>query len=331
MRLEKKTTATLLIAMFMVSIFAISAYAVEGTHLLATGDPGTEDRIVVDMPTGFTLGDLKTISWSVYMEYGYPLHVDIILGTDIDGNDINIDSLTAEIGENDNPLNKEWVELQLGYEYQVWHKTFEYADRVGDSVVDDETVLWVTRHGAGCDDAPYGTLAELKAGTVHPGPSPDPTIIINENVVVLRLEFEIDNWLGSAEAYLQDIKINSKCEVSLETTVRSPMTSISVTPTSVDFGQTVLGKISTTQTVTIDNIGETHVMVTAELLEDDGFYASYLILSSPGVPSGPVSVWSHDYIGSGGSTGVDFKLIVSRNAEAGVHTAVLVFWAEEIF
>ena len=54
-RLREKTTATLLIAIFMISVFAVAAYAIEGTFLDADGTTGTEDRIVIDMPVGFTL------------------------------------------------------------------------------------------------------------------------------------------------------------------------------------------------------------------------------------------------------------------------------------
>ena len=179
---------------------------------------GNEARIVIPMPEGTTLGNIETISWWVYAVTGYPPHIDIILADDIDGT-ANIDSLTAEVASNSNPEDLPWSDLQESYSYDTWLRTLEISGGTGVSEIDGSTTFWVTRHGAGTADAPYGTLDELKAGTVHyPDREPDydgvpdvdPDIEINDDVVVLRLEIEIDDWVVKSEAYVDDITIHDK-------------------------------------------------------------------------------------------------------------------------
>lgn len=309
----------------MISAFAV-AYATEGTHLIVPSEAvpiGIEDSIVIDMPEGFTLGDLITISWAVYMECGYPLHVDIILGTDIDGDPNNIDSLTAEIAENDNPDNREWLgDLENGYTYDAWLKTFEYSDGNGDPVVDDNTILWVTRHGSGCDNAPYGTLAELKAGQVT---NNDPTITIDSNVVVLRLEFEIDNWLGAAEAYVRDIQVNGQSgTVSMTVLVEeAPVISISVSPTTIGFGSIAQGGVSDIEQVLITSASTVSIDVRASVDEDDKFYTDNLLLGDNHVVD-----WIYTLTQAGSSVNVGLTLHVPSGATLGLHEGTLVIWAE---
>ena len=176
-------------------------------HLDTKDAESNEAGVIITMPTGFTLGDLDTLSWSVFTVSGYPAHVDIILADDIDGLS-NIDSLTAELASN----VESYTPIPTGYTYGTWLETFEgFTD--GPNAVDDSTTLWVTRHGAGTTDAPYGTLAELKAGTVTSPDSNDPVITIDEDTVILRLEIEVDEWSdrdggASSEAYIDDILVN---------------------------------------------------------------------------------------------------------------------------
>lgn len=200
----------------MISTFAVAYAQIDGTRLYVphpTVPAGAEARIVIEMPPGTTLGNLETISWSVMTITGYQPHVDIILADDIDVTE-NEDSLTAELAVN----NPAYSHPPSG-PYGVWLKTFELAADDGYGVIDGDTVLWVTRHGAGEKDAPYGTLDELRDGTVHypdrepdfpeilGPPDTDPDIYIDEDVVVLRLEIEVDNWLGEADAYVKDILV----------------------------------------------------------------------------------------------------------------------------
>ncbi len=182
-----------------------TAQASSGTYSahLITGIPaGDESRIVITMPPGFTLGDLDTISWKAWTVAGYPAHVDIILGDDIDGI-LNIDSLTAET----NQIGDSWI--SGSQTYGSWLDTFEYS--VGSRVAEIDTtntIIWVTRLGAGPGDAPHATLADWRTSTYTSLDIGDPTITIDADTVILRLEIEIDNWILDTEVYIDDITIN---------------------------------------------------------------------------------------------------------------------------
>lgn len=305
----------------MISTFAV-AYATEGTHLTSAYEAsptGNEDMIVITMPTGFTLGQLGTLSWSVFAVSGYPPHVDIILVDDIDG-EPNIDSLTAELASNSNPQNKEWnnfyVEnppyLQDDYVYDQWQKTFELNVGTGDIQVDGDTVFWVTRHGAGPGNAPYGTLDELKAGAVTYPDVGDPTITISSAVVIEKLEIEIDNWLGGAEAFVKDILVNDK-DVTLTLEVMPPIVSIMVAPSSIDFGP--LKYLATAhKEVTVYNIGDVHVTVETETMGE--FFIANLVVTDPAGKIAP-----------GGDGLAELDLTVPFGATPGIHTGKLVFVA----
>ena len=139
---------------------------------------------------------------------GYPPHVDIVLDIDEDGEIDDEDMLTAEIAYN-NDEEKEWDE-GLEPTYGEWLKTFELTHGDGYGVIDDATMLWVTKLGAGNDDAPYGTLADWKNGDVAQDPGNDLPggTEISGDAQVLRLEVEVDNWIAPSEAYVDDIKVN---------------------------------------------------------------------------------------------------------------------------
>ncbi len=174
-------------------------------YLMVTGDPGTEARVVIPMPDGTTLGDIETISWLVNTVYGYPPHVDITLET---GNP-DADMLTAEIAYN-NAMDEE---ITAGFTYDTWLKTFELSSGDGYGQIDDNTMLWVTKMGAGDDNAPSSTLAHWKEGIVDNNPdtlTPDPDLtgVITASTPVLKLEIEVDNWIMDTEAYVGKIEFN---------------------------------------------------------------------------------------------------------------------------
>lgn len=202
----------------------VSEIASDGLIHMSTTDEvaadgwADEGRIVIKMPDGFTLGDLKTVEWDVNTTVGYPPHLDVILVDDIDSID-NIDSLTAEMA------NKygEAMSLILGDEYpetsyNTWLRTFEVGPDEGEAVIDDTTIFWVTRHGGGVSDAPVAMLANMKAGTLdYPdvGEPGDPVILIDSDTVIDRLEIEIDNWgwyqgIPVSDAYLKNLRINGE-------------------------------------------------------------------------------------------------------------------------
>lgn len=139
-----------------------------------------------------------------------------------------------------------------------------------------------------------------------------------------------DSRTEEGRYYIDDIEINSVVysfepsgPVSISGESSHPIVSISVTPTSIDFGPLVLGKYYDVADVTVENTGETDVALTAELMDDDGFYALSLYLDDFSVAS-----WSKSLAESASKT-VDLELDIPRDADPGEHTAVLVFWAEE--
>ncbi len=186
----------------------------ESVHLMTTGDveSGDEARIIVPLPDDTTLGMIDAISWWVWNVGGYdppsyPPHVDIVMDVDEDGELDDEDMLTAEMAYN----NFAGLELDEGLvpTTDEWLQTFELESGDGYGVINDDTMLWVTRMGAGNDDAPYGTLADWKGGIVAEDPQPDGLAdgIITGEAPVLRLEIEIDNWVRQSEAYVDDIVV----------------------------------------------------------------------------------------------------------------------------
>jgi hypothetical protein len=181
----------------------------EAIHLQTTGDvnTGNEARIVIFMPEDTTLEDIDSISWSAWTVDGYPPHVDVVLDVNDNSTLDDEDMLTAEMAYN----NSVGLELDEGLTPTLgeWLQTFELTSGDGYGVIDNDTMLWVTKMGAGNDDAPYGTLAEWKAGTGFVNPEPDslPDPFITWEAKVLRIEIEIDNWVLQSEAYVKGIEI----------------------------------------------------------------------------------------------------------------------------
>ena len=181
----------------------------ESVHLWTEGieGVGNEARIIIPMPTDTELGDIESISWWVWTVDGYPPHVDIVMDIDGDTELDDEDMLTAEMAYN----NADGIELDEGLTPTIgeWLQTFELASGDGYGASGNGTMLWVTKMGAGNDDAPWGTLADWKDGVVANDPGSDGLSdnIINSEAPVLRLEIEIDNWVHQTNAYVDDIEI----------------------------------------------------------------------------------------------------------------------------
>lgn len=99
-----------------------------------------------------------------------------------------------------------------------------------------------------------------------------------------------------------------------------PTISISVTPTSVDFGTVIQGGESVPRkSITVTNTGDVSVSVTHSIVEDEVFYASYL----RGVPE--FQMTSKGYL--------DFEIYIDLSTEfdfTGTASGTLVFWAEAV-
>ncbi len=164
-------------------------------HLETTGTVhgGDEARFVVTLPSGITLGDLYTISWQEFLVAGYPPHVDVILdlGT-------TTDALVFEYAYNNHVTEGQWT---YGALTGFWYQTFS-DDGSGPTVIDGSTSCWLSSGPAGGPGIIDGTLNEWKTGGITGG------LGIDATTPILRLEFEIDNWMAQTEAYLDDVEIN---------------------------------------------------------------------------------------------------------------------------
>ena len=175
---------------------------------------GNEARLTILLaPSGGTvqggipLGDIETLSWYIYAVAGYPAHVDITMDVDGDGVIDIEDMLTAELAVN-NPGYGSLGKPPYGT-YDQWLRTFELASGDGYGVIDNSTIFWVTKMGAGNLDAPSSTLAHWKEGIVDSDPQSEMgSSIPDANTPVIGLEIEIDRWIVDSEAYLDDVELN---------------------------------------------------------------------------------------------------------------------------
>ncbi len=199
-KLKTKTIMmTLLIALFTLSIFAVApVMAIAETTLVADGPQGTEDRIVIEMPAGFTLGELESISWQEYLVTGYPPHVDVFIDADADGD--YDDALVFEYAYNGHIGEGQPT---YGALTEEWYATFS-DDGNGPAVITGTAKAWPTTGPAGGPSIQLHTLAEWKAGI-----TPDVSgVLINADSIILKLEIEVDNWIIDTEARVKNIAIN---------------------------------------------------------------------------------------------------------------------------
>lgn len=182
-------------------------------HLETTSEPGSgsEAGIVIELPEGTTLEDIESVSWWIRTAAGYRPHLDIVMDHDGDGEVDEEDMLTAEMAYN-NFAGSELDSIPpLSPALGEWLQTFELTSGDGYGDINNDTMLWVTRQGAGNDDAPWGTLFQWKAGgagVTNPPENGDTlTGSIAHDAEVLRLEIEIDNWVLQSEAYVKGIEI----------------------------------------------------------------------------------------------------------------------------
>jgi len=177
-------------------------YAVHLVTGPAEGD-GDEGRIEITMPAGTTLGDIETIAWWVSTKLGYSPHLDITIDCDGDGVVDDEDMLTAELAVNNPAYTHPPVPGA-----DEWRQTFEMTTGDGYDAITDNTTFWVTKLGAGDQDAPSGQLWQWKAGIVASDPENElPTTVISATAPIVKLEI-VDNWIVVSEAYIDDITIN---------------------------------------------------------------------------------------------------------------------------
>jgi len=156
------------------------------------GTPGDEARIVIQASdvSIATLNDLNTISWAAFGVTGYAPHVDVIVNPV--GGEV---ALVFEYAK---------VDPALGCDDVGDYPTGNFNTFDDKGIVDSGAYAWLSSGPAGtCGSEPFDTnhnsLAEWKAG------GPDG---IDGDTPVLRLEIEVDNWIESSEAYINDVLVN---------------------------------------------------------------------------------------------------------------------------
>lgn len=194
-------------------------------------DEVNEGRIVITLPEDTTLEDITSLSWKVYTDEGYPPHADFILDLDGDGNPD--DSLVFEYAYQPYdgtgyaynnipgvPYGHYDPALQGIYydpPYETWVETLqndaseEYTDEIN-----DESVAWLGSGLAGPYTGGYfGTLGDFKAGTVTVIGSTD-NAGVDSSTEVLEIHIEVDNWIGSTVAYIDDVALNDETLIPVQ-------------------------------------------------------------------------------------------------------------------
>lgn len=347
-----KKTATLLTALFTLSILAVaipvSAFPSEygiwqpdpnsGTvewtmdqaysgdysaYLMAKlaytdGSDSNEVYIHSIDPEITTLNDLDSMSFYYYRPVTgdeLPPQVDIWLDLD--------ESFTlGPIPTGDDNWLLGQIPLQDPLEYDTW-VSVPFGDIVWIKAIDGSPVYGAGSAGldaakAEINSGNYATLGDCPVIAIGVGVGSPAT---RDDTRIMEHQYYIDDIEINGVVY--DFENVGKGPVSISGDARHPIVSISVDPTSIDFGEMVLGEYIDVANVRVYNTGETDVDLTAELMEDDGFYASSLYLDDYSVAS-----WDKT-LAEGANRLVDLELDIPRDADPGEHTAVLVFWAEE--
>ena len=186
---------------------------------------GNEGRVRIELPNGFTLNDLQTLSWQQYVEQGYISHVDVRL----DNNKVLVFEY-AKVDPNncDNSGN-----------YPLDEQVNTFDDK---GIVDDNAYAWESSGPAGpCGDsifdASHNSLAEWK------------TTYGSANIVAL--EFEVDAWISESEAFLDDITLNGALIEDFEGVVQGAEGQVAAdmtflaNPNPLNFGSLLPGESNT--------------------------------------------------------------------------------------
>jgi len=207
---------------------------------LGQGEDVNEGRIVIKLAPGTTLGDIDSLSWWVNTTAGYPPHADLLL--DLDGDGVfdggRKDQVTGKtLSGDDDILVAEFAYqpyIGPGYEYvppitpyghydpalqgsyynpsyDTWVQTFQNeTSETGTLELNNETVCWLYSGLPGpYKDGYFGKLEDFKEESVQIIGGTD-IAPVNSSVAVLEIHIEVDNWLGAAKAYVDDLAINGE-------------------------------------------------------------------------------------------------------------------------
>jgi len=204
------------------------------------GEGVNEGRIVIELDPGTTLGDIESLSWWVNTTAGYPPHADLLLdidgdgvfdggkkdlvnGTSLEGDDdvlvaefayqpyigpgFNYTSPGVPYGHYDPALQRSYYNLA----YDQWVRTFQNeTSETKTTKISNGTVCWLYSGLPGpYNNIYFGIVKDFKEGNVEiiGGTQKAP---VDASTPVLEIHIEVDNWIGPADAYLDDITLNGK-------------------------------------------------------------------------------------------------------------------------
>lgn len=108
---------------------------------------------------------------------------------------------------------------------------------------------------------------------------------------------------------------------------------MNISPISVDFGTILPGRAVTGSDLTIENTGNVTIEVTAEIIDDSGFYGSYLKLNNTPSTGGDwtaADLGLDSFAADAPARTVTTKLDgVPSNLNPSSYTCTIIFWAEE--
>jgi len=269
-----------------------------------------EGRISITLDDGTTLGDIDNVTWWVKTVNGYPPHVDLLLDIDGDGDhDSKKDLVTGEAKSGpDDAMVAEFAyqpHVDTGYKYNspgnpyghydpaeqdsfydptynVWVETFQKtALELRTNQFNDSAVCWLYSGPPGPYSGGYfGELIDFKDGIVQIIDGSD-IAPVDKDTKVLAIQIEVDNWLGAAEAYIDDIALNGEVLIS------NPHPTLSlVYPKSIIY---VPGDIPV-EILASDLFGITKVLYNVKNSEDDWLYSTNKTYTGPtsmkGIPVG---------------------------------------------
>ena len=158
-------------------------------------------------------------------------------------------------------------------------------------------------------------------GTVTPS-SPGPYVDLEDVTLTANpaVNWQFSSWGGDASGTSLTTDVTMDADKTVDATFVLDVISISVTPTSIDFGTVIMGKISDPETVTITNTGNVDVDVDASV--QGSFFGSYLRIDGAAVAAFGVTIpETDDYDAS-------LTLDLSGVTSTGTYDGTLIFWAE---
>lgn len=194
---------------------------IHSVHLQADGSGvGNEGRIKIMFDTPITLNNLQNISWMTNVTEGYIPHVDVLLDTDEDSE--SDDALVFEYDKVQTPsdqskdTNGDGIPddvSDMNYQRNQWVNTFN--DK---GIVNDSAEAWLSSGCSGPDNGAnyYDNLLSDWKSTGYSGDVTNcagdvvKNININGNTLVTGLELEVDGWITTSEAYVDDVRINGE-------------------------------------------------------------------------------------------------------------------------